>query len=128
MVRIVHVMPGRLRLRCEALRTQPALANKLCSLLEDTPGSARVEINSRTGGVLLHYQRCALRSPKFLDAFSAVMGTLFPAHFAPGRLCIRVDLLQGMPKLARGIEQILSPVPGIQRIAIDPSTGSRLLV
>jgi hypothetical protein len=48
------------------------------------------------------------------------MGTLFPAHFAPGRVCVRIDFLRGRPQLA--------PISGIHRLEIDPSNGTCLVV
>ncbi len=115
-------------MRCEALRTQRTLAARLHSRLTSVQGIARVEINPRTGSVLLHYDPGLLQSAEFLDAFSEAMGSLFPKHFSPGRLRVRVDLLKGKPKLARGIEQHLSPVWGIHRVEIDPATGGCLLL
>jgi hypothetical protein len=78
--------------------------------------------------VLLIYDPRALGSADFLDDLSAAMGTLFPAHFAPGRVRVRVDLLKGRPQLAHKIQQQLAPVEGIHRLEIDPSDGACLLV
>jgi hypothetical protein len=56
------------------------------------------------------------------------MGKLFPGHFAPGRLRVRVDLLKGRHQLAQRIQQYLSPVLGIHQLEIDPSDGACLVV
>ena len=128
MVRIVHVMPGRLRMRLGAVKSRPGLAVQLHNQLMADAGIRRVEVKSRTGSVLLVYDPRALGSANFLDELSEAMGRLFPAHFAPGRLRVRVDLLKGRPELAQRIEQHLSPVSGIHRLEIDPSDGGCLLV
>ena len=124
MIRIVHVLPGRLRLRIEAVKRQPKVASTLRSQLMDVAGINRVKIDVRTGSLLLLYDRTALRSPTFLDAFSEAMGKLFPAHFAPGHLHVIVEALKGNPSLARKIEKQLVTVDGIHDIAIDAATGS----
>ncbi|MEA3274211.1 MAG: hypothetical protein U9Q81_02725 [Pseudomonadota bacterium] len=56
------------------------------------------------------------------------MGKLFPAHVAPGRLRITVKRLKGRPELALKMEEHLAPVWGIDRVEIDPATGSCLLL
>jgi hypothetical protein len=124
MVRITHVIPGRLRLRLEATKGRPELATELHSQLAAVSGIDRVEIDTRTGSLLLLYDPSSLRSPDFLDSLSQALGRLFPAHFAPGHLHVTVRRLKGRPELARRIEQLLEPVWGIHNIKINPSTGS----
>lgn len=128
MVRIVHVTRGRLRLRLDAIRTRPRLAERLHAHLIAISGIRHVEVKSRTGSVLLIYDPCVLGSADFLDDLSAAMGSLFPAYFAPGRALVRVDLLKGRPSLARKIQEQLAPLSGIHRLEIDPSNGACLLV
>ena len=124
MIRIVHMLPGRVRLRIAAVKRQPGLAARLWTQLMDVAGIKRVKVDSRTGSLLLFYDRSALRSPVFLDAFSAAMGKLFPEHFAPGHLRVTVDLLKGNPESVRKIEQQLAAVGGIHSIEIDADTGT----
>jgi len=128
MVRIVHIVKGRLRLRLDAVKSQPRLAAQIHEHLIAVPGIRRVEVKSRTGSVLLTYDPRALGSADFLDDLSLAMGTLFPDYFAPGRAHIRVDLLKGRPQLVHRIQQLLAPVDGIHRLEIDPSDGACLLV
>ena len=104
------------------------MAERVHEYLMAVPGIQRVEVTARTGSVLLTYDPRALGSAAFLDDVSAAMGTLFPAHFAPGRVRVRVELLKGRPQLARRIQQQLEPVVGIHRLEIDPSDGACLLV
>jgi hypothetical protein len=91
-------------------------------------GVRGVEVKSRTGSVLITYDPLALGSAEFLDDLTAAMGKLFPGHFAPGRLRVRVDLLKGRHQLAQRIQQYLSPVLGIHQLEIDPSDGACLVV
>ena len=128
MVRIVHIMRGRLRLRMDAVKRQPRMAARLHEHLMTVSGIRQVEVKSRTGSVLLTYDPQALGSADFLDELSSALGALFPAYFAPGRAHIRVDLLKGRPQLVRRIRQLLTSVSGIHRLEIDPSDGACLLV
>lgn len=128
MIRIVHIVRGRLRLRMDAVKSQPRLAARLHERLMAVSGIRRVEVKSRTGSVLLTYDPRALGSADFLDELSLAMGTLFPAHFGPGRAHIRVDLLKGRPQLVQRIQQVLATVEGIHTLEIDPSDGACLVI
>jgi hypothetical protein len=128
MVRILHAIPGRLRLRFEALKGRPDLASRLHRDLEAVSHMRRVEIDTRTGSVLLQFDPGALKSAAFLNELSEALGSQFPDHFAPGWLCFTSNRLKGNRALARRVEQHLSGVHGIERIEIDPSTGKCLLI
>ena len=99
MVRIVHIMRGRLRLRLDAVKNRPGLAARLHEHLIAVTGILRVKVTTRTGSVVLNYDASALGSAVFLDDLSTAMGRMFPDHFAPGRARIRVDLFKGRPQL-----------------------------
>lgn len=126
--RVVHILPGRMRLRFKSLKGRPDTASALQSHLGAVEGISRVEINALTGSLLLHYNPRILSSPEFLDAFSEAMGKAFPGQFAPGRLHLKVDQLRGDPVFADSITQRLSPVPGIEQLEIDPANGAFLVV
>ncbi len=121
-------MPGRLRLKLQALKGRPEIATQLHSHLTEVAGISRVDTNTLTGSVLLLYEPHALRSPDFLDSFSSALGKLFPDHIAPGRLRFSVKRLKGRPELARRIEAHLSPIGGIEQVEIDPATGDCCLI
>ena len=72
MISFLHLLPGRLRLKFDALKRQPKLATRLHAHLSAVSGIDRVDVNPRTGSVLLYYNPSALASPAFLDAFSAL--------------------------------------------------------
>lgn len=111
-------------MKLEAAKGRPEFATRLHSHLTAVSGIDRVEVDTRTGSLLLLYDPGSLRSPDFLDALSQALGKLFPSHFAPGHLRVTVRRLKGRPELARKIERLLAPVQGIYSIKIDPSTGS----
>jgi hypothetical protein len=128
MFKVLHLIPGRARLRFDAVKGQPELARRLHTHLEAVTHITRVNVDTRTGSVLLLYDARALRSPAFLDEVSAALGKLFPSHFAPGRVRMTTRRLKGKPELARKLEKHFSSVRGIHRIEIDPTSGSCLLV
>jgi Heavy metal associated domain 2 len=55
MVECVHDIPGRLRVRCEALRRNETGAILVRSQLDTTAGVTAVNINLLTGSVIMHY-------------------------------------------------------------------------
>ena len=128
MIKIVHLMPGRMRLKLQVLKGRPEIATQLHSHLTEVAGISRVDTNTLTGSVLLLYEPRALRSPDFLDAFSSALGKLFPEHIAPGRLRFSIKRLKGRPELARRIEEHLAPIGGIEQVEIDPATGDCRLI
>jgi hypothetical protein len=128
MFKILHLIPGRVRFRFDAVKGQPKLARRLRAELEAVAHINRVTVDTRTGSVLLLYDATALRSPAFLDDLSRALGKLFPGHFAAGRLRITTRRLKGKPELARRLEKLFSSVRGIRRVEIDPSNGNCLLI
>lgn len=127
MFKILHLIPGRARLRFDEVKGQPELAHRLHTHLEAVTHINRVTVDTRTGSVLLIYDPRALRSPAFLDEISNALGKLFPGHFAPGRIRITARRLKGKPDLARKLEKHFSDVRGIHQVEIDPTSGSCLL-
>jgi len=128
MFRILHLVPGRARLRFEEVKGRPELARRLHTNLEAVSRINRVNVDIRTGSVLLLYDAGALRSPAFLDDVSEAIGKLFPTHFAPGRVRVMVRRLRGKAELAHELEKHFSTVRGIHRIEIDPASGNCLLI
>jgi len=54
-VRIVHAIPGRIRVRVSRLKDNPGYADTVSGRLRALPGVVRVESNVRTGSVLVTY-------------------------------------------------------------------------
>jgi hypothetical protein len=125
---ILHLVPGRIRLRCDDVKGQPRFAQRIQAHLEAVTSIERVTVNTRTGSVLVRYDPPALSSPAFVSQVSKVLGELFPGSIAPGHLRLRMQWLKGKPGLARLVERRLASVPGIHRIQIDPTSGRFLLV
>lgn len=128
LLRVVNILPGRMRLRFKALKGCPDTAGTLQSHLGSVDGISRVEISPLTGSLLLHYDPQALSSPEFLDAFSEAMGKAFPGRFAPGRLHLTFNQLKGNSAFTDAVTKRLSGVPGIEQLEIDAATGACLLV
>ncbi len=128
MMRILHVLPGRLRLGFDAVKGRPDLASKMHRHLEAVSGIRRVTVDTRTGSVLMLFDPGALKSAEFLNELSTVLGSMFPAHIAPGRVRFTSKRLKGHPELAKRIRQQLAAVRGIEHIEIDPATGGCLLI
>jgi hypothetical protein len=53
--RIVHQLPGRLRMRVPGARRNHALLEQMAGFIRGLGGVERVEINPATGSVLVHY-------------------------------------------------------------------------
>lgn len=122
-IEFVHAMPGRLRLRVHALKGGRNPAPSLYDRLLAIPAIRRVDINPRTGSVLLLFDPPALRCPDFVDALSNAMGESFPEDCGTGRLRITVPQLTGHAALAGKMTELLISVDGIHRFEFDPGTG-----
>jgi len=76
--RVVHLLPGRMRLRFKALKGRPSIAAELRQHLGAVPGISHVDVNPLTGSLLLHYDPHAITTPAFLDALSGPLEELLP--------------------------------------------------
>lgn len=78
-VRIVHYLPGRLRLRLDRLRGNPEQARRFEAELAAVPGVRRVQAKPASGSLLLEYRPAALRSADARAELAAALHRLFPA-------------------------------------------------
>jgi hypothetical protein len=78
-IKVVHVMPGRVRVKISRLKGNAPLAREIQERLSAVPGIQRVEVNLVTGSLLALYN-AAETDP--LDALMALAGTFTP--FLPG--------------------------------------------
>ena len=53
----IHNVPGRLRIRSEAVKKNPSAANSVKISLSSMPGIGVVDINPLSGSVLIHYNK-----------------------------------------------------------------------
>lgn len=77
-IRVVHAIPGRIRLKVPQLRENPALASEIQTRLVSASGIRLVETNPTTGSVLVFYETQEFVSPDSLHALAAPLATLFP--------------------------------------------------
>ena len=77
-VHVVHAMPGRVRLRVDKVRGNPAFAQKAQDKLGRMPGIKRVEVKPLTGSVLIYYDAAALLAEGALAALTDGFSELFP--------------------------------------------------
>jgi hypothetical protein len=77
-VRVVHAIPGRIRLKVTQLRTNPGLAGAIQTKLSSVPGITLIEVNPVTGSVLVFYETSRPASPGALQALAEHLTPLFP--------------------------------------------------
>src|SRR5262245_730835 len=73
-IRIVHELPGRLRLRLPFLHDAPAEATPLADGLASLEGMIEVRIRPYTGSTLCLYDPAKLAMPTILDATRTLTG------------------------------------------------------
>jgi hypothetical protein len=78
-VKIVHFIPGRVRLRIEKVKRVPQFADNIKQQLNPIPGIRNIDIKELTGSVLIEYDKQALTSQQSLDALTKALQNLFPA-------------------------------------------------
>jgi Heavy metal associated domain 2 len=77
-IHVVHTMPGRVRLRVDKVKGNPAFAKKAQDKLGRLTGIKRVEAQPLTGSVLLYYDAALLLAEGALAALTDGFSELFP--------------------------------------------------
>jgi hypothetical protein len=77
-IKVVHAIPGRVRVKIPRLREDPAFAREIQERLSAVQGIQQVEINSVTGSLLVLYDRTALESLDSLLSLAGWFSSLFP--------------------------------------------------
>lgn len=77
-IKIVHAIPGRMRLKVADVRENPTLAGALRKRLVSLPGVRTVDVNARTGSVLILYEATAFASAEALQELAKPLAELFP--------------------------------------------------
>lgn len=72
-VKIVHFLPGRVRLKVAAIKGDPGRAEQLRAAFSQVPGVHGIDYNTLTGSVLIRYDGGRLRQP---DAAARLRTTL----------------------------------------------------
>ncbi len=81
--KIVHAIPGRIRLKVAQVRDNPVLAVQIQKSLASIAGVQKVETSVRTGSVLILYDAVALSSPEGFHASVEPLAALFPGLTLP---------------------------------------------
>jgi hypothetical protein len=77
-IRVVHALPGRVRVKMARLKENPVLVREVQERLSAVQGIQRVEANPITGSVLISYDRAAFESLPSLLSLAACLSPLFP--------------------------------------------------
>jgi hypothetical protein len=77
-IKVVHAVPGRIRLKVAQVRENPALANQIQNRLTAIHGIYKVEVNPLTGSVLLLYDAQTATASDSLRALAEPLAALFP--------------------------------------------------
>jgi len=77
-LKVVHALPGRVRLKVPKVKGNQALARQAEKKLAQVPGIKQVEAKANTGSLLLHYDVEDLCAEVSLGALEEALGELFP--------------------------------------------------
>jgi hypothetical protein len=77
-LKIVHALPGRVRLRVTKVKGNPAMARRTQEKLAKVPGIKQVEAKADTGSLLILYDLAGLFCEESLDTLSVTLEELFP--------------------------------------------------
>ncbi len=77
-LKVVHALPGRVRLKAAEIKGNPSLARQAQEKLAKVPGITQVEAKPGTGSLLVHYDTEHLFSMASMEILSETLGELFP--------------------------------------------------
>ena len=77
-IRIVHAIPGRVRLKVAGLKANPDLGTVIQTRLKSVPGIQAVETQPLTGSVLVLFDAATIVAPASLLTLSETLTDLFP--------------------------------------------------
>jgi hypothetical protein len=77
-IKVVHAIPGRIRVKVPRLKENPALAREVQERLSAVQAVQRAEVNPITGSVLVLYDRTAIESLDSLLSLAEWFSPLFP--------------------------------------------------
>jgi hypothetical protein len=77
-IRVVHVLPGRVRLKASPVKGDPALAHQVQTKLRDVSGVHEVQANPLTGSILLLVDLAKLLEPEAQAPLADTLAELFP--------------------------------------------------
>jgi hypothetical protein len=77
-VYLVHVLPGRIRLKMEALKRNPSLAKEIQERLAPIKEAKQIQINPTTGSILVVFNPESSHSPDFHLKMAHALGISLP--------------------------------------------------
>jgi hypothetical protein len=121
-IKIVHAIPGRIRLKVAGVRDNPTLAGELHQRLVSLQGVKKVEANPRTGSVLILYEAAAFASAEALQEIAKPLAEVFPGlEINEPQSCMASANGSGsMPSLTQGIASFFA---GLNK-NIEAASGS----
>lgn len=117
-MRYVHHIPGRIRVRAEALKRNSACAASIAAWLASVSGVEQVQVNPLTGSVLIYYR------PEATDG-DALIAQCRDRLAVPGRQScgVRNGNRAGVPKhVQRAVVKIVAGY--VTQVAIERSLGA----
>jgi hypothetical protein len=130
-IRVVHAIPGRIRLKVAQVRENPALASEIQARLAASRGIRQVEVNSLTGSVLVLYEAQNPASPDALGALAEPLSALFPGFAFKDSAMWQPSSTNGAspaPSLAGGISSFFGALnTGVGKVT-GGSADLRILV
>ena len=72
---VVHALPGRVRIRCRALRYLGVYADEIRQRLEELSSIGKVQVNVLTQNILLHYDQADVSAQDVLELAELVVGS-----------------------------------------------------
>ena len=77
-VKILSFLPGRVKLRIEAVQGEEDLAKKATAQIGANAAIKKIMVDPGKGDVLINYDRKLIKEPETIDALSETLSELFP--------------------------------------------------
>jgi len=77
-VKILSFLPGRVKLRIEAVKGEESLAKKATAQIGAIDAIKKIMVDPGKGDVLINYDRKKIKEPDTINALSDTLSELFP--------------------------------------------------
>jgi len=115
-IKVVHAVPGRIRLKVAQVHENPTFANEVRARLEALSGIRQVEVHPLTSSVIVFYDAQEATSPDSLSTFAEPFAALFPGVDFK-------DLMAWQPPSTNGADAAPSLTGGISAFFSMFNTG-----
>jgi Heavy metal associated domain 2 len=112
-IKVVHAMPGRVRVKISRLKNNPDLAREIQDCLSGVEGMQRVEVNLITGSVLLLYNAEEMDPLTSFYSLAGILAPLFPElHMSELQTWLDSsnDETNGQPSMAERLSTFLGAI------------------